>query len=164
MMYKCPICDKSGLPDYSRTHTICPQCNSDLKPFFLLHTVSKTHFQKLKLFSSLGIGTLIIVLAFIYFISLNKNQKYDINESKTVQLLHDSINNLHSVIAKFEKRENADSIIIHYRVKPGDCPSRIAEFFYNNWSMYKQIEKDNNLHYPYILKIGQTLNIRLKQR
>ncbi len=58
---------------------------------------------------------------------------------------------------------SAKEIVILYKVKRGDYPSKIAEFFYNDWRMYKKIEADNNLHQPYTLKIGQHLTIKLKK-
>ena len=66
------------------------------------------------------------------------------------------------------QKENEEKLIvdkrdvsIKYQVKKGDFPYKIAEFFYNDGSKYKQIEADNNLKQPYTLKTGQILIIKL---
>ena len=163
----CPICNKAGLPDYTITHTVCPQCNSDLKPFMLLHSISKPNSNKRTLFVSIGISLVAFVLAVLYFNSFSENKKIVSENSKTVLQLQDSIHNLQSEIAKpnvSASKKTEEEITIQYKVKYGDYPSKIAQFFYNDWKMYKKIEADNNLQQTDILKVGQTLTIKIKQQ
>lgn len=54
-------------------------------------------------------------------------------------------------------------VAVKYIVKKGDYPYKIAQFFYNDGSKYKQIEADNNLVQPYTLKVGQVLTIKISQ-
>lgn len=163
--FNCPVCNKTGLPNFTVQPTICPQCNSDLKPYLLLHSVSKQ--KKFTLFAVGGIAIVACALALLYFNSINNNFKLTTENSRTISQLKDSVLSLRMNFVQMlkEKEENNISvkeIAIQYRVKKGDCPSKIAEFFYNDWRMYKKIEIDNNLKYPYILKIGQILIIKLK--
>jgi hypothetical protein len=81
--------------------------------------------------------------------------------------LKDSVNNrLPGIVDKTneqtENKNDINDIVIHYKVKKGDYPAKIAAFFYDDWSMYKKIESDNNLKNHYTLQIGQTLIIKLK--
>jgi hypothetical protein len=55
-------------------------------------------------------------------------------------------------------------VVIEYKVRLNDCPSKIAQFFYNDWTMYKKIETDNHLVQPYTLKVGQILKISIGQK
>ena len=64
-------------------------------------------------------------------------------------------------MVQLENKSSEKEFSIQYKVKNGDCPSKIALFFYNDWKMYKKIEADNNLTQPYILKVGQLLTIKL---
>jgi hypothetical protein len=43
MSHNCPICNAAGLPDYTKQHVICHQCNSVLKSFlsFRLHFIAQ---------------------------------------------------------------------------------------------------------------------------
>ena len=169
MNSSCPICNKAGLPDYTNTRTVCPQCNSDLKPFMLLHAISKPKRNNQVLFSLVGIAIVAYTLVILYFDSLSDKKQTVSHNSNTFHQLQDSAHNLQTEITKQSptvspKTISEKGIIIQYKVKYGDCSSKIAHFFYNDWKMYKKIEVDNNLQQPYILKLGQTLNIKLKQQ
>ncbi len=168
MKYNCPVCNKAGLSDYTVQQIICPQCNSDLKPYLLLRSISipKTHRLNFVTISALAIVA--CVSAFLYVNSINENRKLITDNSKTVSLLLDSIVNLNANITPNQVKQTRNNIpvkevIIHYGVRKGDYISKIARFFYNDWRMYKKIETDNNLQRPYILKIGQSIIIKLKQ-
>lgn len=168
MNKNCPICNKAGLPDFTSTHTVCPQCNSDLKPFLLLNTISKANSRKYLLLGIIGTGLVLIVFVLLYFNSISENNKMQVNNAIRVQTLQDSLHVIQSSISANLTNDSVSKtaekvIIIQYKVKSGDCTSKIAQFFYNDWEMYKQIEADNNLIQPYILKVGQTLNIKIRQ-
>ena len=166
MNFSCPICSKAGLLDYTAKHVVCPQCNSDLKPFLLLHSFSKRKSRK-TIFLSFSI-IILVAFAILYF-NLFYRQKQTVSDhSVAIFQLQDSIKTLRSVISeKHSSNPNSISgkkeIYIRYRVKKGDYLSRIAQFFYNDWKKYEQIEIDNNLKQPYVLKVGQGLTIKLTE-
>ena len=168
MQFNCPVCNKAGLPDYTATQTICPQCNSDLKPFMLLHSISKPKSNKANKFAFVALALVNCALAILYFNSISDKKQIAIENSKAIVQLQDSINTLHTTLAKLEtvapeKKSSEKEIMIQYKVKNGDYPSKISQFFYNDWKMYKKIEADNNLKQPYILKVGQLITIKLKK-
>jgi hypothetical protein len=166
MDFNCPVCNKSGLPDYTKIQTICPQCNSDLKAFFLLHSISKPKSSKTILFGLGGVAIIVCVFAILYFNSVS-DKKQIVNENlNTVLQFQDSIKMIHLATEKEQKlqtetKSSKKEIVIQYKIRNGDCLSMIAESFYCDWRMYKKIETDNNLKQPYILKIGQILIIKL---
>ncbi len=160
----CPICNKGGLHDYKTSHIVCPQCNSDLKSFLLLHSIAKRNSINKYIFWSIGLflGTLIFVA--FYFNSLSVNKLIISNELNSIIQLQDSIQKLKKAIAKSQATQTKypeKEIVIVYKVQKNDCTSKIAHFFYNDWRMYKKIEADNNLHQPYILIEEQILTIKL---
>ena len=168
MQFNCPVCNKAGLPNYTATPTICPQCNSDLKPFLLLHSISKPNSNKVNKFALVAFALIVCVLAILYSNSLSDKKQIASENSKARTLLQDSISKLQTPLRKTqtvepENKSSQKEIVIKYKVKNGDYPSKIAQFFYNDWRMYKKIEADNNLKQPYILKVGQPLTIKRTQ-
>lgn len=168
MNLTCPVCNKAGLPDYRAKHTICPQCNSDLKPYQLLHSLSNQP-KRNKLGSALlivfGISTSVLLL--LLFKTINEKKELIAAENRPALRTHqnspDTIKPATSNVPDSANISHAGSHTITYMVRQGDCPSVIAQFFYNDWKMYKKIEKDNNLLPGYILKVGQPLVIKLNK-
>ncbi len=166
----CPICNTAGLPDFTNIHTVCPQCNSDLKPFLLLKTIAKPRLNPKKyLFVFWVIALIAILFIGLYFTSLSEKRNSQREIVSLNRQYQDSIHTLQLQVAKTRSAQDGGPIlekdvVIHYKIKKDDCPSKIAQFFYNDWRRYKSIEIDNNLHTPYTLKVGQVLNIKLKQQ
>jgi hypothetical protein len=167
----CPICDKSGLPDFTNEPVICPQCNSDLKGFALLEKTSSVHkktVKKQKYIYSLLLIFVVLVFSFIVFFP-----------SETTNNLPPIIQNNDSIIEVLEAKLNVKELEINrlqssivetketsflYIVKSGDNLSKIALLFYNNWEMYKKIEEDNNLESGDLLFPKDSLIINLKTK
>jgi nucleoid-associated protein YgaU len=84
-------------------------------------------------------------------------------------VLNDSISKLTSEKFSLEKpkeellKTESKKAIVKYIVKKGDYPYKIAQFFYGDGNKYMQIEADNELKQPYILKVGQILLIKITQ-
>ena len=163
--FKCPICNKAGLPDYTKSNVVCPQCNSDLRAFLLLHSISKPKKSKIGTYAIIGISLLSVVLLGLFLKSNSVNKELI---TKNV-ILNDSITQIQSMSAITNEEKEPEPIaekqdaIVKYVVKKGDYPYKIAQFFYNDGNKYKQIEKDNNLEQPYTLKVGQILIIKIPQ-
>lgn len=161
MTNHCPVCDKVGIPDFRTQHTVCPQCNADLKAYMLLGNISKgSGSNRLSKFLFFGISSL--CLAFLFMIS--KNYKKNNQLATEINSIQDSlkyykIKSNPIAAPKVPEKE----ISIQYIVKKGDYPSKIASFFYNDWRMYKKIKEDNNLKGNYILKVGQKLVININE-
>jgi len=165
MSHNCPICNKAGLPDYTKSEVVCPQCNSDLKAFLILDSISTAKKGRFGSYAIIALSLLTILFLGLY-IKSNSN-KSEILATNIV--LNDSISNLKSVIVATEKPKEEPKIIgskeatVKYAVKKGDYPYKIAQFFYGDGSKYKKIEADNDLERPYKLKVGQVLLIKISQ-
>lgn len=165
MSYYCPICNKAGLTDYTKNHVVCPQCNSDLKAFSLLNSISKPQKSKIGMYAIVGISLLSIALLGLFI----KSNSDKIELVAKNEILKDSITKIQSINFANEKETTTppnsekQDLTINYVVKKGDYPYKIAQFFYNDGSKYKKIEADNNLEQPYTLKVGQILTIKISQ-
>jgi len=165
MNHNCPICNKAGLPDYTKSEVVCPQCNSDLKAFLILDSILAPVKGRFGTYALLGLLLLTVLFLGLFVKSnIEKNGALDTNI-----ILNDSISNLASQKVALEKPKEEKQIIeskgatVKYIVKNGDYPYKIAQFFYGDGNMYKQIEADNNLKQPYTLKVGQILLIKILQ-
>jgi LysM repeat protein len=166
MNHNCPICNKAGLPDYTKNSVICPQCNSDLKSFLLLHSIS-TH-KKNTATPYLIIGFSLLTVVFLgLFLQTNSTKNELVTKSTNLinsnLCLSDSINQLNNTIVNIANVTENKEITINYIVKKGDYLYKIAQFFYGDGNKYKQIEADNQLVQPYTLKVGQVLIIKISQ-
>ena len=166
MNNKCPICDSPSLPnDYTKTEVVCPICESNLKAFLLLNSISTTGKGRSGTYALIGLSLLAILFLGLYIKS--KSDKSEILATNIV--LNDSISNLKSVIVATGKPKEEPKIIgskeatVKYAVKKGDYPYKIAQFFYGDGNKYKKIEADNALEQPYTLKVGQVLLIKISQ-
>lgn len=168
MQHNCPVCNKAGLPDYKVIETTCPQCDSDLKPYLFLNSIFNAKSNKKTHLALISVGVITVIIAFIIFNSVSENKRQSTENSKLISQLQDSVSNLQSkikLISQTQQEINPNQIetVIEYKVRYGDYPSKIAQFFYNDWKMYKKIETDNNLIQPYTLQVGQLLKIKIYQ-
>lgn len=165
MNFVCPICNKAGLSDYKKTEVVCPQCNSDLKPFMLLENVSKSQTPK-RTYLIIACVSLLSIIFLGMLLKTNSVKQQLVVEN---EILTDSLEIIQGQLISTRLPEYGQSkgeeqiITLEYVVKKGDYPYKIAQFFYGDGNLYKQIEADNNLVQPYTLKVGQVLEIKLKK-
>lgn len=170
MNNKCPVCEKSGIPDYTMTPVVCPQCNTDLKPFLLLQSLAVRKINKFVKLGLIGLSIILFIFVILYIEQRIINKQVINHNSQTLSELQDSLKKMHEIRTGEPSKKPTDNtvkegkITFVYTVKKGDNTSKIAQCFYNDWKLYSKIESDNDLHYPYILRIGQTLRIELNQQ
>ena len=166
----CPVCNKSGLPDYTNIQVVCPQCNSDLKGFIFIEQTKDNYsksIKKQKYFISISVLMFFVLLISLFFHPF-------IKQTGDIQIAtknNDSIINTISAelsAKELEIKQLKDNSSIQqeidflYIVKRGDNLSKIAYFFYNDWEMYKKIENDNNLKHGSLILPNDTLIIKIK--
>ena len=176
----CPICDKAGLLESA---TSCPQCESDLSGYILLENIknkqgkleveqeelsSKVLNEKARRRNLMILSSALSIVCLGFMIRL-----YTINSDKVLadnkaMVLSDSL------IAVIEEKDtqienlenensngNKENISVKYVVKRGDNLMKIARFFYNDKTRYKDIIEANNLIRKAPILIGDTLTINL---
>lgn len=165
MKLNCPICNAAGLTDYTKDEVVCHQCNSNLKAFLLLDSISAPEKGRFGTYTLIGLSLLAIL-----FLGLFVNSNSDRKEILATNIfLKDSILTLTSEKVTLEKPKEelqfseSKKATVKYVVKKGDYPYKIAQFFYGDGNRYKQIEADNELEQPYTLKVGQILLIKISQ-
>lgn len=165
MSLNCPVCNKAGLPDYTKEDVICPQCNSDLKAIRLLNTIanedkSKNPIKFIYILSA--IVAIALVFTVLFFNSNNKVQNLvSKNRKLTETVLIQTAFNEELKSTPTPKVDNSKHVIVNYTVKRADNLYKISRFFYGDGNKYHQIVKDNNLEVPYILDVGQMLKIKI---
>lgn len=167
MNNNCPVCNKGGLPDFKIQQTICPQCNSDLTPYYLLTLVNRPKKNRTRNIVFAGFSLILLFMTLQYFSLRNEKNKIAMEKMETERVFLDSIQSLKVLAAKLPEMKNISSsqleeISITYTVKKGDNLSKIARIFYNDRGMYKKIGVDNKLDNSYFLQVGQRLTIKLK--
>ena len=154
MANNCPICNKAGLPDCTKNIVVCPQCNSDLKAFMLLNSISKPN--KSKIWTYLIIGISLLSVAFLgLFLKSNSDKKELI--AKNV-ILNDSISKMQ--IADVTKEEvqpiaEKQEATIKYVVKKGDTLWSIVQK--SKGVTIEQLLEANKLTYKSVLHEGMEL-------
>ena len=144
----CPICDTAGLPDYTKEIIKCPQCNSDLSGFKLIAD-SKRNVRD-RLLKQGGFILLILIILYVPIVLFIRKGHFE-RESINLEVIaekKDSIDILRHEIDKLQlqvPKQKITKVKFEYVVKPDDNLSTIAEFFYDNWTMYRTIMTDNNL-------------------
>jgi len=159
-MYKCPVCDKAGIPDYLNENVVCPNCNSNLGVYRTLHKIAegndnsnvKVHQYKM-LSIVLPILAVLLIGIFAFFYTNSKLNEYDqrlTDANNVVMELRDSINTLSSQIEKTKTAGlSSSSNYIEYAVLSNDSPWRIVRKFYGirrDWeSISQKIAEQNDL-------------------
>jgi hypothetical protein len=170
MNKSCPVCKKSGLPDYRLEQTICPQCDTDLSPYFFIHSADPIVPKRSKTGLLLALTLFFVAVVFGSLFFLKRREFKNMVAQKTAEniIVSDSLDRVNSRIAIPGGRKEsveADSfpseITFVYKIRKGDYPGKVAAFFYNDWRMYKKIESDNHLIRPYPFIVGQELIIKL---
>jgi len=176
----CPICELAGLEENRQQ---CPQCESDLRPFFLLQALDEQErIEKEQLKqqaekreqAALRQGRTPILIAWgasflalavlLYFIWPKKtvapmakqegpSKEEMLALQKQVKQLRTEGDSLRQALAQQPKSAYV------YTVKAGDSPIRLARFFYGRDEEYKRLLEANELALDAMLKVGQKLTI-----
>ena len=155
---KCPVCGRTGIPDYLNENIVCPNCNSDLGVYRTLHALaegnngSRAQVKRYKMLSIvLSILTVLLIGAFLLWYINGGNNVYDqklATADTIVKELKDSIKTLSSRIDNHDSTDlYADIHYIEYTIRPNDSPWRIVNKIYGNrkdWENVSKIIAENN--------------------
>ena len=149
---KCPVCGRTGIPDYLNKNVVCPNCNSDLGVYRTLHTLadgnngssgSAKRYKMLSIVLSI-LAVLLIGALMLFNIGKSTNElERKLAEANTVVTeLRDSISNLKSQIESSKTTDlPSASQYIEYTVMPNDSPWRIVRKFYGNRQDWENISR-----------------------
>lgn len=151
ILYNCPVCNKSGLPDYKNMEAVCPQCESNLFPYMKINLIKKQYYVRNWLIT--GLFTVVSVLFIYYFtneFTIDQNNEKAINYKKGMPDLKSNKKN--------------EEFTIYYTVRKNDNLIKISEIFYNKKSNYHKIAADNKIYPPYFINAGQSLIIKYQTK
>lgn len=142
-MCKCPVCGKSGIPDYLHETVICPNCNSDLGVYKTLHAIADSNNNsgdKARKSKVLSIVLFILAVLLIGALAcvysnreINVSKQQLVNANTIISELRDSISLLSTQLQSHQTTTlQSGSQYIEYTVIPNDSPWRIVRKFYGN--------------------------------
>lgn len=154
---KCPVCGKTGIPDFLSEDVKCPCCGSDLSIYRVIEKIPEGGhmFNVWKPISAVAFIAA-AVLGVVLFIPKSTPQ---IPQTEDITLLKDSITVLN-------KKLNAKVITIptppefKYIVLRGDSYWSISRKFYGTGTRAAEIAKLNNRDLNTPLIVGDTLIIK----
>lgn len=162
--YKCPICNKTGIPDFINEDVVCPCCNSDLSIYRKIHLSSvsaKKCYSKRWIMTTIFMSFICLFLSYwLYCFHSDNYEKISAMENNLKEK-DAHIEQLKVVIKKqlkpVQQKQNG---MFWYVVRPGDSFCKISKSIYGTESRYKEIVKLNNLRDDTVLHPGDSILIK----
>lgn len=163
--FSCPICHKTGIPDFRNENVVCPCCGTDLSVYRTINAAQKSSERISKLRVLSAIASLIALAAIISCCYLYNRSPRDGSDNKDLLAKIDTL--------KQENKLLLDSIVVlndqgaatnrrTYTVVKGDCPWEISKKVYGDGRRYEEILRLNGISNAEDfnkVKIGETLFI-----
>ena len=155
---KCPVCGKTGIPDFLNEDVKCPCCGSDLSIYRVIEQIPeeghKTNIWKpisvVAIIAAAGLGVMLFT------------QKPSVPSSVTEELsqLKDSVEVLNTQLAQSKTVSEQPSSNYKYVVLRGDSYWSVSKKFYGTGNRADEIAKQNNRTIETPLNVGDTLIIK----
>ena len=155
---KCPVCGKTGIPDFLKEDVKCPCCGSDLSIYRVIERIPeeghKTNIWKLisavAIIAAAGLGVMLCT------------QKPSVSTSLTEELsqLRDSVVLLETQLAKSKAQSVRSSSNYKYVVLRGDSYWSVSKKFYGTGTRAEEIAQQNDRTIDTPLFVGDTLIIK----
>ena len=142
---KCPVCGKTGIPDFLNEDVKCPCCGSDLSIYRVIEQISAV-----AIIAAAGLGVMLLT------------QKPSVPSSVTEELsqLKDSVEVLNTQLAQSKTVSEQPSSNYKYVVLRGDSYWSVSKKFYGTGTRADEIAKQNNRTIETPLNVGDTLIIK----
>lgn len=167
--YTCPVCSKTGIPDFRNENVVCPCCGTDLSIYRKISIAQKSlqtsgNNKKSRLLATITSIIAIASLIACFYMYHNNTPKSEVDNKD----LFAQINEL-----KQENKSLSDSIVVlnkkgqsierrTYTVVKGDCPWSISEKVFGDGRRYDELLRLNNMSTSNDfnkVKVGETLYI-----
>lgn len=155
---KCPVCGKTGIPDFLNEDVKCPCCGSDLTIYRVIENIPEEGHKfniwkpisTVAFIAAVGLGIMLLI------------EKPTVQEFPTdeITLLRDSIEVLNSQLAQSKRSILPPPYEYKYIVLRGDSYWSISKKFYGTGTRAEEIAKLNNRSIDNPLNIGDTLKIK----
>lgn len=168
-VFTCPVCNKSGIPDFKNENVVCPCCGTDLSIYRKINIAKQSlqpsgNNKKSRLLATITSIIAIASLIACFYMYHNNTPKSEVDNKD----LFAQINEL-----KQENKSLSDSIVVlnkkgqnverrTYTVVKGDCPWSISEKVFGDGRRYDELLRLNNMSTSNDfnkVKVGETLYI-----
>lgn len=151
--FKCPVCGRTGIPDYLNEKVVCPNCNSDLSIYHSLHLLEEDGNNadgNINKYKSLIRVLSIILLAVLLVAGISVGYYYKDAKSSKEKLiaannvtseLNDSIRTLSNLIVAQKSDNPSYSQYIEYNIVANDSPWKIVRKFYGNRNDWEDVSR-----------------------
>jgi nucleoid-associated protein YgaU len=168
---KCPVCGKTGIPDYRVQDTICPQCGADLSIYKLAHDIENASMpsgDKERRRMAWIIPTAIaccLAIALICTALSGSNAKKELKASeKENATLVAQVSELQKAQEQAQAVSSASNAEAEthfvYTVRKGDSFWLISKRLYGTGTRYREIAESNGLTPESRLNVGDKLIIK----
>lgn len=167
---KCPVCGKSGIPDYHSDDVICPQCKSDLSIYRVIDKIP-VNSSKMNVWKPISVVAIIVaaLIGILFVLNYSKDNtiadqtKHDVCQLQdSITMLNDSLSVLNKSLIKIQDKHVESTVIpsgFPYIVRRGDSFWSISMKMYGTGEKATEIAEKNNRTIKSPLYVGDTLRI-----
>ncbi len=169
--FKCPVCGKTGIPDYQVQDTICPQCGADLSIYKLAHDIENASITsggkdrgRLTWIIPAALACCLAVALTCAILS-GSNTKKELKESE-----RENSELLAQISELKQAQEQPKAVTLNssveegthfvYTVRRGDSFWLISKRLYGTGTRYRDIAEANGLTSESKLNVGDKLIIK----
>lgn len=155
---KCPVCGKTGIPDYLNEDVKCPCCGSDLSIYRVIDRIpEKGHkFNTWKPISAVAF----IAAAGLGVLLFTQKPAESLTSTDDITQLKDSIKVLNKQLAQSKTSGEQPNLGYKYVVLRGDSYWSISKKFYGIGTRANEVAQQNSRTVETPLIVGDTLIIK----
>jgi nucleoid-associated protein YgaU len=164
---KCPVCGKTGIPDYQVQDTICPQCGADLSIYKLAHDIENATSQSGEKVGKRFVWIIPALIACCLAIALvctalngSSTRKELKAFEKENAVLQAKVSELQQAKVDTSAPQPEQSTPFVYTVRRGDSFWLISKRLYGTGTRYREIAESNGMTPESKLNIGDKLIIK----
>ncbi len=164
---KCPVCGKTGIPDYRVQDTTCPQCGADLSIYKLAHDIESVSTQSGENKKKHHTWIIPVLFACCLAIALvcstlsNSRARKELKAfEKENAVLQAKVSELQQAKVDTSAHQTEQSTPFVYTVRRGDSFWLISKRLYGTGTRYREIAESNGMTPESKLNIGDKLIIK----
>ncbi len=155
---KCPVCGKTGIPDFLNEDVKCPCCGSDLSIYRVIEKIPEEG-HKLNIWKPIS-AVACIAVAILGIMLYTQKPSLTTTPTEELTQLKDSIEVLNKQLAQSKVISEQPNPEYKYVVLRGDSYWSISKKFYGTGTRYKEIAQNNDRTIKTTLNVGDTIVIK----
>ena len=155
---KCPVCGKTGIPEFLNEDVKCPCCGSDLSIYRVIEQIPEER-HKTNIWKPIS-AVAIVAAAGLGVMLFTQNSSVPSSLTEELSQLKDSVEVLNTQLAQSKIVSEQPSSDYKYVVLRGDSYWSVSKKFYGTGPRADEIAKQNNRSIETPLYVGDTLIIK----